>query len=289
MVQLQCSRASYESITIQLLDRCQSNLIFNSFFPWSFLPRRNCLSTYNCLIKPVMMYNWTRTRSGTNRFQKDFLPNILSNSCLVVPCPAGTAANCPMAPSQRRPVGRVASLSQPPVGVPAVGALRRKTPPIQGSCQYLPLSDISDIPPVNVEILTAPPAAVIARTPAPTRLQSTSSTVRARPPWWRAVWTVRRRRAGSGGRTRSSTVITTPSQYVIPGSGYGSVRPCLPTPGGPGTPQSLSLFPSREKTCLNCWGSMNHLIYWTPARRLMPRRLPFRISYPARLIRNCSI
>ena len=86
MAQLQCARASYEFITIQLLDQCQSNLIFNSLFSWPFLPRRNCLSTYNCLIKPVMMYNWTRTRSGTNRFQKDFLPNILSNSLIPVPC-----------------------------------------------------------------------------------------------------------------------------------------------------------------------------------------------------------
>ena len=143
MVQLQCSRASYESITIQLLDRCQSNLIFNSFFPWSFLPRRNCLSTYNCLIKPVMMYNWTRTRSGTNRFQKDFLPpNILSNSCFVffvVPCPVGTAANCPTVPSQRSPAGRAAS-PRPPVAAPAVEVLQGKTAPIQGTCQYLSLS-----------------------------------------------------------------------------------------------------------------------------------------------------
>ena len=81
MARLQCARASYEFITIQLLDQCQSNLIFNSLFSWSFLPRRNCLSTYNCLIKPVMMYNWTRTRSGTNRFQKDSLLTLIF--CLI--------------------------------------------------------------------------------------------------------------------------------------------------------------------------------------------------------------
>ena len=100
MARLQCARASYEFITIQLLDQCQSNLIFNSLFSWPFLPRRNCLSTYNCLIKPVMMSNWSRTRSGTNRFQKDFLPpNILSNSSL-------SSLQFPVQRRQRPTVGR---------------------------------------------------------------------------------------------------------------------------------------------------------------------------------------
>ena len=159
MAKLQCARASYEFITIQLLDQCQSNLIFNSLFSWPVLPPRNCLSRYNCLIKPVMMYNWTRTRSGTNRFQKDFLPpNILSNSSgifLLVPCPVGTAVNCPTVPSQRSPAGR--AVSPPPVGVLAVGLLKGKTPPIQGSCQYLTFLSYFSLffLSLDVEILTA--------------------------------------------------------------------------------------------------------------------------------------
>ena len=109
MAELQCARASYEFITIQLLDQCQSNLIFNSLFSWPFLPRRNCLSTYNCLIKPVMMYNWTRTRSGTNRFQKDFLPNILSNSLIPLPCSSLSSGDSGQGSDGSKPSSRKSS------------------------------------------------------------------------------------------------------------------------------------------------------------------------------------